>query len=115
MQIGGVSGSATNTQSVISWSDANGTIFPGVGSPTTVYNNLTGLFGTGAMTPDTYAVVRGKSVIDCVRDDLNRLMSVNMSASDKQKLTDWTELLHYAGGTVARPRRVPRRRPRSSA
>ncbi len=102
MQIGGVSGSSTNTQAVISWSDANGTIFPGVGSPQTVFNNLTGLFGTGGgMTPDTYAVVRGKSVIDCVRDDLDRLMSVNMSASDKRKLTDWTALLHYTGGSVA--------------
>ena len=37
--------------------------------------------------PDTYKVARGKSVIDCVRDDLNRLSSINMSASDKQKLT----------------------------
>ena len=72
MQIGGVSGSATNTQAVISWSDANGTIFPGVGSPQTVFNNLTGLFGSGPMTADTYQVARGKSVVDVVRDDLNQ-------------------------------------------
>jgi len=101
LQIGGVQGSSSNNQSVISWSDSNGTIFAGQGSPTTVYNSLTGLFGTGTMNPDTYAVARGKSVIDCVRDDLSRLSSINMSSSDKQKLKTWTDLLHYVGGTVS--------------
>jgi uncharacterized protein DUF1552 len=101
MQIGGVSGSNSNTQSVISWSDTAGTIFPGYGAPMQVYSSLTNLFGTGTTpNPDTYKVARGKSVIDCVRDDLNRLSSINMSASDKLKLTKWTELLHYVGGVV---------------
>jgi hypothetical protein len=85
---------------VISWSDDKGTIFPGLGSPTTVFSNLTNLFGSGTTNPDSYAVARGKSVIDCVRDDLTRLAGVNMSASDKQKLNTWTELLHYTGGAV---------------
>jgi hypothetical protein len=99
MQIGGVQGSASNNQNVISWSDGNGTIFPGVGSPGTIYSNLTNLFGTGQpMNPDTYAVARGKSVIDCVRDDLSRLSSINMSGSDRQRLKTWTDLLHYVGG-----------------
>ena len=53
------------------------------------------------MNPDTYKVVRGKSVIDCVRDDLGRLNRINMSAVDKPKLTKWTELLHYTGGAVS--------------
>ncbi len=101
MQINGVQGSMTMNQQVISWSDDKGTIFAGVGSPTTVYSSLTNLFGTGAVNPDTYQVARGKSVIDCVRDDLGRLSSINMSASDKQKLTKWTELLHYVGSTVS--------------
>jgi hypothetical protein len=101
MQIGGVQGSTTMNQQVISWSDDKGTIFAGVGSPTTVYSNLTNLFGTGTVNPDTYAVARGKSVIDCVRDDLNRLNGINMSGADKQKLKTWTELLHYVGGTVS--------------
>jgi hypothetical protein len=101
MQIGGVTGSNSNTQSVISWSDSSGTIFPGVSSATQIFNNLTNLFGTGTPTNgDTYRMARGKSVIDCVREDLGRLMSVPMSGSDKRKLTDWTELLHYTGGAV---------------
>jgi hypothetical protein len=53
------------------------------------------------MNPDTYAVARGKSVIDVVRDDLNRLSSINMSSSDKSLLKTWTDLLHYVGGTVS--------------
>jgi hypothetical protein len=101
MQIGGVQGSKGMNQSVISWSDNAGTIFPGVGSAMTVYSSLTNLFSTGTPTnADTYAVARGKSVIDCVRDDLNRLSSINMSSSDKQLLKTWTDLLHYTGGTV---------------
>jgi hypothetical protein len=102
LQIGGVQGSSMNNQNVISWSDDKGTIFAGVGSPTTVYSNLTNLFGSGTpMNADTYQVARGKSVIDVVRDDLTRLQSINMSGSDKQKLTKWVDLLHYVGGTVS--------------
>ena len=101
LQIGGVQGSSSMNQQVISWSDDKGTIFPGTGTASTVYSSLTGLFTTGQPTnPDTYAVARGKSVIDCVRDDLNRLSGINMSGSDKQKLKTWTDLLHYVGGTV---------------
>jgi len=99
MQIGGVSGNDMNTQAVISW-DAPGRIFPGIGSPMQIYSNLTKLFGTGPVNQHTYAVARGKSVIDVVRDDLNRLKSVNMSRSDQVKLQDWVDLLHYAGGTA---------------
>jgi hypothetical protein len=99
MQIGGVNGGATNTQSTISFDKPN-QIFPGVGSPTQVYNNLTNLFGAGAMTPDTYKVVSGKSVIDVVRDDLSTLQRVNMSRADKQKLSDWVDLLHQTTGAV---------------
>jgi hypothetical protein len=102
MQIGGVQGSSSNNQNVISWQDDKGTIFPGSGTASTVYSSLTNLFGSGTpMNADTYAVARGKSVIDCVRDDLNRLSSINMSSSDQQKLKAWTDLLHYTGGTVS--------------
>ena len=100
MQIGGVRGSNTQTQDVISWSQP-GQMFPGYGTPSAVYNSLTGLFGSGSMTPDTYKVSRGKSVIDIVRDDLDSLKRVPMSMSDQKKLTDWTELLHYTGGAVS--------------
>lgn len=104
MQIGGVQGSQTMNQQVISWSDDKGTIFPGTGTASTVYSSLTNLFTTGQPTnADTWAVSRGKSVIDCVRDDLNRLSGINMSASDKLRLKTWTDLLHYVGGTVVPP------------
>ena len=100
MQIGGVNGNASNNMSVISW-DAPERIFPGLGAPMPVYSQLTNLFSTtGPVNEDTYKVARGKSVIDCVRADLERFKSFNMSMSDKRKLNDWTELLHYTTGTV---------------
>jgi len=99
MQIGGVGGSTSNTQACISFDKAN-QIFPGYGSPTQIWNSLTGLFGKGPTTPDTYRAARGKSVVDLVRDDLTALQRVNMSASDKKKLTDWVDLLQQTGGTV---------------
>src|SRR5262249_42663448 len=46
MQIGGVQGNSSNTQSVISW-DQPGNLFAGVGTPQTVFTNLTNLFGPG--------------------------------------------------------------------
>lgn len=97
MQIGGVRNDA---QSAISY-DAPNQIFPGIGTPTSIFNSLTNLFGDGPVSPDTYQVARGKSVIDVVRDDLQRLQRVDMSASDKQKLADWMDLLHQTGGVVS--------------
>jgi hypothetical protein len=97
MQIGGV---RNDSLSNFSYSNPK-EIFPGIGTPTAIFNNLTNLFSDGAMTPDTYKVVRGKSVIDIVRDDLDSLKRVPMSMSDSQKLNDWTELLHQTSGAVA--------------
>ena len=98
VEIGGTSGNAMNTMHVLSW-DKPGEIFPGVTSPMALYNTLTGLFGnmTSAqpMNGDTWAVARGKSVIDCVRDDLKRYQAINMSAADKDRLSRWVDLLHY--------------------
>ena len=76
MQIGGVRGSNTNTQDVISWDAARSASFPGYGTPSAIFNNLTNLFGDGTVSPDTYAVARGKSVIDVVREDLDTLKRV---------------------------------------
>ena len=95
IEINGASGNSTNTMHIISWSKAQ-EIFAGVSSPTALYNTLTGLFGTGSVNPDTYAVAKGKSIIDCVRDDLNRYKAIKMSRADQQRVSDWTELLHYA-------------------
>ena len=95
IEINGASGNSTNTMHIISWSKAQ-EIFPGVSSPMALYNTLTGLFGSGSVNPDTYAVAKGKSIIDCVRDDLNRYRALKMSSDDQRRISDWTELLHYA-------------------
>ena len=96
VEIGGVSGNTTNTMHLLSW-DQPMRPFPGVTSPTALYNTLTGLFGGNPSTPnaDTYRVARGKSIIDCVREDLNRYKALRMSSADLKRVNDWTELLHY--------------------
>jgi len=99
IQIGGVSGSTNNTQSVISY-DKPEQIFPGYGTPQAIFTNLTGLFGPGPISPDSYQAARRNSVVDCVRDDLSNLMQVDMSRSDKKKLADWAELLNQTGKIV---------------
>jgi len=100
MQIGGVTGSTNNTQAIISY-DAPNRIFPGFGTPSQIFSQLTNLFGKGAMSADTYKAVRGKSVIDLVRDDLSSLQRVDMSGSDKQRLSDWVDLLHETNASVS--------------
>jgi len=88
-------------QSAISYSAAE-TAYPGYGTPAQAFSSLTGLFmnGTTNPNPDTYKVARGKSVIDVVRDDLTTLERFDMSASDRQKLAAWKELLSSTGGGV---------------
>jgi hypothetical protein len=100
MQIGGVAGSASNTQSCISFDKAN-QIFPGYGSSQQIYSNLTNLFNKGPVSSDTYKVARGKSVIDIVSDDLASLRRVPMSSSDQQKLDAWAQLLHETTTAVS--------------
>ena len=99
-----VGGGNDSPQSGISYEAAE-TPFPGIASPAQAYSNLTGLFTNGGgeqMTPDDYlTVVRGKSVVDLIRGDLETLESFDMSASDKQKLAAWKELLHATGGPIA--------------
>jgi hypothetical protein len=99
VQIGGVRGRNDLTQDVISY-DAPGRIFPGYGTPSSIFSNLTNLFDDGAVTPDSYAVASGKSVIDIVREDIDNLARTPMSGSDQQKLSDWKDLLHQVGGAV---------------
>jgi len=100
IQVGGV---RNDTQSAISYSNA-AEAFPGIGTPTSIYNNLTNLFGQDSpdtMTPDSYQVARGKSVIDIVRDDLSSLQRINMSQSDAKKVSDWVDLLHETSKPIA--------------
>ena len=100
LQIGGVSGSASNTQAVISFSAPN-TINPGYGSAQQVYSSLTNLFGKGPVSSDTYKVARGNSIIDIVRDDLTNLKRTPMSTADQQKLDAWAQLLHQTTTAVS--------------
>ncbi len=93
-------GQRDNTQSAISYSAAE-TAFSGLNAMQG-FSGITGLFRTDApMSPDTYAAVRGKSVVDLVRDDLDTLKRFDMSQSDKTKLDAWTALLDQTGGAVA--------------
>ncbi|WP_437954829.1 DUF1552 domain-containing protein [Sorangium sp. So ce119] len=92
-------GGNDNAQSAISYSAAE-TIFKSIPA-SQVFNSLTGLFEAGRPTsPDTYAAVRGKSILDLVRDDLQTLERFDMSRADKQKLAAWKELLHATGSVV---------------
>jgi hypothetical protein len=69
-------------------------VYAGVGLPAQVLSALTGLFTPGApMTPDTYAAVKGQSVLDLVKDDLETLKRVDMSMADRNKLQAWENLL----------------------
>jgi len=69
------------------------------------FHALTGVFEPGApVTPDTYQAVRGKSILDLVRDDLETLERFDMSQTDRLKLAAWKELLHETGGVVASAR-----------
>jgi Protein of unknown function (DUF1552) len=52
------------------------------------------------MTADSYAAIRGKSIVDLVRDDLSTLERVDMSQSDKQKLAAWKDLLDQTGRVI---------------
>jgi hypothetical protein len=69
-------------------------IYPGLGTPAQVLSALTGLFTPGTpMSPDSYAAVKGQSVLDLVKDDLETLKRVDMSMADRHKLQAWEDLL----------------------
>jgi len=96
-----VGNGSDSPQSAISYS-AKDTAYKGLGTPQQVYMNLTGLFGNmAAPTPDDYAAVRGKNVLDLVKDDLESLERFDMSSADREKLEAWKQLLIETGGPVA--------------
>jgi hypothetical protein len=96
----GTAGQNDNTQSAISYS-ASETQFKNLNA-TQAFSGLTGLFRQAMpMTADSYAAVRGKSVIDLVRDDLDTLERFDMSQADKQKLESWKTLLNQTGKLIA--------------
>ena len=108
MRVGNSGGTnGEQPQSNISWLKAASAastdpaaIYPGLGTPSQVFSALTGLFGTGTMTPDTYASTRGKKVSDLVKGDLDALKRVDMSADDKNKIDVWESLLNSMGTVV---------------
>ena len=106
MRVGNSGGTSGETpQSNISYLLASGAaagtaadIYPGLGTPSQVFSSLTGLFGQGStMSPATYAAVKGKSLVDLVKDDLSVLESHDMSMADKNKLEAWKALLDQTG------------------
>lgn len=96
-------GGKEGAQSAISYSAAQ-ELYSGGGTPREIFNELTGLFGTGAVSPDTYQATRGKSILDLVRHDLAALQRQDMSRSDQDKLEAWKTLLHETGGVMANSR-----------
>jgi hypothetical protein len=105
-----VGAASTKIKEVLSFSAPN-TAFPAIVNPQTVYNQLTGLFGTGSSTGGTttpmadYKVARGQSAIDLVKGDLTRYQKLRMSTADKKRVQDWLDLLRTTetgmmGGTT---------------
>jgi hypothetical protein len=106
-------GSMDNGMSSISYSGADSEDgnyvkaerYAGLDSATQIYSDLTGLFMSGGdpneMTPDDYAAIKGKSIIDLVRGDLTTLESFDMSAADKDKLEAWKALLDDTNKPIA--------------
>jgi hypothetical protein len=76
-------------------------IYPGIGTTTDLFGALTGLFKPGSpMSPADYAMVKGKSILDLVRDDLDTLERNNMSMADRNKLEAWKALLTDTTGAI---------------
>ncbi|WP_437493990.1 DUF1552 domain-containing protein [Sorangium sp. So ce1014] len=86
--------------SAISYS-APETLYSGLGAPAEILAKLTGLFTDPLPSPDTYQAIRGKSIIDLVRDDLDTLARFDMSQADKNKLEAWKAILDETVKTVA--------------
>ncbi|WP_437637686.1 DUF1552 domain-containing protein [Sorangium sp. So ce854] len=77
------------------------TPYPGLTAPAQVLARLTGLFTDSPPSPDTYRAIRGKSIIDLVRDDLDTLARFDMSQADRHKLEAWKAMLHETVTAVA--------------
>jgi hypothetical protein len=94
-------GQNDSPQAAISYSAAE-TLFKGLNA-SQAFSGLTGLFkqAPSMMTPDTYAAVRGKSITDLVKDDLDTLQRFDMSQADRTKLEAWKALLNQTGAIMA--------------
>jgi len=66
------------------------------------FAKLTGLFDPNApMNADSWAITKGKSIADIVKDDLKSLARRDMSRADKDKLAAWLELTNDMGKVIA--------------
>ncbi|HEX2736228.1 MAG TPA: DUF1552 domain-containing protein [Polyangiaceae bacterium] len=91
---------STSIKEVVSFSGP-GEAYVSETNPAVIYNQLTDVLGNatgsgGTTMPTTdadYQVMRGKSIIDLVKNDLNRYQALNMSSSDKQRIQAWLDLL----------------------
>jgi len=90
-----VRGGSDIPASAISYSAAE-TLFRGM-SGVEAFAALTQLFGGGPMSTDTYQAMRGKSILDLVRSDLETLERAQMSQADRRKLAAWKELVNETG------------------
>jgi hypothetical protein len=96
-----VAGGNDSATSAISYS-APETAYPGV-SAVQLFRSLTNLFQAAVpMSPDSYQAVRGKSVVDLVKDDLSALARLDMSQADRRKLEAWKTLVDDSGTVMAR-------------
>jgi Protein of unknown function (DUF1552) len=81
-----------------------GEIYPSIANATTIYNNIVKLFdmdsGAPVPTEGSYAMARGKHVLDLCRDDLQRIKAKALSSTDKVKLEAWEALLGDVSGMV---------------
>ena len=87
-----VGNGSDSPQSGISYSAAT-TAYPGLGNVTTIWSSLTGLFADAPLSADSYQAIRGKNVLDLVKDDLESLQRFDMSQADRNKLEAWKSLL----------------------
>jgi hypothetical protein len=96
-------GAGSNIKDVLSFSGPD-QAFPAQTSPRTVYNSLTQVLSmgsSGGMTEADWRVLRGESVIDLVKHDLEAYQRLNMSQSDQRKITDWLSLLRDVERPIA--------------
>ena len=106
MRVGNMNEGAMNAISYLKSSgvaaDGPADIFPGYGTPMSVLNALTGLFGPGAPTADDRAAMRGKKVTDLVKGCLSDFERQDMSGEDRNKVAVWKSLINDAGTIVTR-------------
>jgi hypothetical protein len=96
LRVGGVTDSRFTA---ISYSAAE-TPFSGTGPLTDAFSALTGVLGGAEPTPDSYEVMRKRSILDQIETDLETLERFDMSAADRQKLEAWKQLLHETTSAV---------------